>query len=221
MSCSVRKVEQSASSRRLGMPGSSPAGSSSATGSFTLPLHACTYATFTEQACVKKAAHEAPCRRATLGTHSRNASYTTTRTGRPWDVSEPMSSSSVCDPVDSSLSSLHIADLVVAVYVASIGEGGDGGAGHCQGASDAAVAGEPLAELEERVDVALGWVRDQEHVNEPAVRAGHGVAYLLLSVSLALVSRNNCATNRWASRNINIAKKDANGLLPLAPSPWD
>ena len=34
--------------------------------------------------------------------------------------------------------------------------------------------GEPLAQLEERVDVALGWVRDQEHANAHVVGSSHG-----------------------------------------------
>ena len=65
---------------------------------------------------------------------------------------------------------LRVASLVVAARVAAVGEGGDvdraglrlalaeDEPGHGEGAAHAAVGGEPLAELEERVDVALGRV---------------------------------------------------------------
>ena len=47
--------------------------------SFSLPLHAWSYTTFTEQACVKKAAHDAPCCRATRGTHTAGTRHTPPR----------------------------------------------------------------------------------------------------------------------------------------------
>ena len=77
----------------------------------------------------------------------------------------------------------HPPHLVGPAAVAAVGEDGDvhrargrpGGvgdeAGRRQGAPDAAVAGEPLAELEQRVDVALDRERDEEDVDACLVRA--------------------------------------------------
>jgi hypothetical protein len=60
--------------------------------------------------------------------------------------------------------------------------------GHGEGAAHAAVRGEALAELEERVDVAQDRVGKEEHVDAAVVRALHGPLAVGSSRDLA-----NCA----------------------------
>ena len=133
----------------------------------------------------------APRAAPTAGTY---ASYTTTCTGRPCSAARLRDEERVQrlgtrgrEPLE--VGPAGAAELVGAAAVAAVGEDRDvdggaaagarlGGAGHeagrREGAPDATVGGEALAELEQRVDVALDRERQQEDV-EAVVGAHHGV----------------------------------------------